>query len=61
MPEQKLEWIACSCKQPMRVIYIDDKPYVHPTDLEHMRICPMDDPKVIRELEEQTKALEEYY
>lgn len=58
---QKLEWIPCFCKQPLRVVHIGEKQYVHPDDLEHMRICPNDDPKVIRENEEAVRAQEEYY
>lgn len=59
--KQKLEWIPCTCKQPLRVVYIDGKPFVHPVDLEHLQVCPNDDPQVIRELKEQTEAIENYY
>jgi hypothetical protein len=59
--QEKLEWISCTCKQPLRVIYIDDKPFVHPIDLEHLQICPNDDPQVIRDNQRAIEDLENYY
>lgn len=59
--DSKLKFISCSCKEPLRVIYIEEKPYVHPEDLEHMQMCPFDDPKYLKEIERQTEEIENYY
>jgi hypothetical protein len=63
MSEQlkNLKFIPCTCGDLMRVVYIDDKPYVHPEDLEHMKVCPSDDPKTIKENQDDLERMENYY
>lgn len=58
---QNLKFIPCTCGEFMRVIYVDNKPYVHPEDFEHMKICPNDDPKTIRENQEQIESQENHF
>jgi hypothetical protein len=60
MTEEKPKFIPCHCSEPLRVIHIEDKPYVHPEDLEHLLVCDGIDPKDLLQNQRDIESIENF-